>query len=815
MLLSFWLVPGKLEGYPIDNPVGVPEGLGVAVKVVGTGGFAMLLVSMLASVVSIVVRFRRSQGEEREQIKWVAAAAVLFAGIYALPFGSLISDDASLASILFGVLIMAAAVAVSILKYRLYDIDVVISRTLLVAGLAGFITAAYVGIVVGVGSLLGGGGGNPNVVLSVVATTVVAVAFQPVRRWLQRVANRLVFGRRSTPYDVLSGFATRVGAGESSTESLVHVAELLAGGTGADPARVWLRVGSTLRAEATWPVDAGSVDPVTIDVEGDVEAAVSRLPAADLAVPVVERGELLGVLTIAKPRGERVSEVDVDLVERLAAASGVVLRNLRLDAELTQRLVDLEASRRRLVSAQDDARRRIEADLAGGSRAELNLVRERLTSMTAHLDADAAPKTAKLLTQLIEATDGALGTLAGLAAGVYPPRLAADGLVAALTEQAAKAALPVKVRADGVGRYEPDVEAAAYFAVLEGLQNVAKYADATAAQVRLRGDVRLAALRSGRRRCRLRHRHHHDGQRTAGHLRPPRHRRRLPHHHLDTRIRHDHRRPHPHDTPGGQLGRSRTRAGRSHIMTTSTTPDAPVIESRWSLLAWGLATLSLLLGVGAEILGFATGLGFDSRSLFPWSFLVVFGVLGGLIGSRHPRNAIGWIFAGAAVTVGIGSLTGAYADYWVETGVGPELLARIAAVYSYSSWIPWILIPSTFLVLLFPDGHLLSSRWRPFAWSAGCGIVGAFLTESAQAGTSPDYPPLTNPFGVRNELVSLLDGVSLVLVLIGMIGAAASLILRFRRARGQQRQQIKWLAAAGGGGCGHRPGHLCRLRPAG
>jgi signal transduction histidine kinase len=203
---------------------------------------------------------------------------------------------------------------------------------------------------------------------------------------------------------------------------------------------------------------------------------------------VVERGELLGVLTIAKPRGERVSEVDTDLVERLAAASGVVLRNLRLDAELSQRLVDLEASRRRLVSAQDDARRRIEADLAGGSRAELILVRDRLTTLAAKVNADAAPKTATLLAQLVEATDGALGTLAGLAAGVYPPRLAADGLVVALTEQAAKAALPVDVQATGVGRYEPDVEAAVYFAVLEGLQNVAKYASATSAHVTLRGD---------------------------------------------------------------------------------------------------------------------------------------------------------------------------------------------------------------------------------------------------------------------------------------------------------------------------------------
>jgi len=145
----------------------------------------------------------------------------------------------------------------------------------------------------------------------------------------------------------------------------------------------------------------------------------------------------------------------------------------------------LEASRRRLVSAQDDARRRIEADLAGGSRAELGLLREKLTELAGQVDAVAAPKTAMLLGQLVDATDGALGTLAGLAAGVYPPRLAADGLVAALTEQATKAALPVRVHAEGVGRYASEVEAAVYFAVLEGLQNVAKYANATTAHVRL------------------------------------------------------------------------------------------------------------------------------------------------------------------------------------------------------------------------------------------------------------------------------------------------------------------------------------------
>ena len=114
----------------------------------------------------------------------------------------------------------------------------------------------------------------------------------------------------------------------------------------------------------------GTTTTRTVDVD-----TASDLPEADLAVPVREQDELLGVLTIAKPRGERVTEVDIDLVERLAAASGVLLRNLRLDAELAQRLDEIEASRRRLVSAQDDARRRIEAELGGGTRAQLSALR--------------------------------------------------------------------------------------------------------------------------------------------------------------------------------------------------------------------------------------------------------------------------------------------------------------------------------------------------------------------------------------------------------------------------------------------------------
>ena len=442
--------------------------------------FLLFALAGLASVVPLVVRYRRSIGVEREQIKWVfyglaISVPMLVIGTSGVFFGAVGAIWA-----FPPLVILPTAITVAVLRYRLYDIDLVISRTLLVAGLAGFITVTYVAVVVGVGSLVGRGD-EPNLVLSVAATALVAVAFQPVRRRLRRVANRLVFGRRATPYDVLSGFATRVGAAEASPETLVGLAELMADGTGAQPARVWLRVGSRLRPAATWPIEQHTGDEF-VTIEAD---SAPTLPDADLAVPVREGDELLGVLTIAKARGERVTEVDADLVDRLAAASGVLLRNLRLDAELAQRLEEIEASRQRLVGAQDEARRRIEAELGGGTRAQLTTLREQLSLLAGDVDEESAPKTAMLLGQLVTSTDTALETLAGLAAGVYPPRLAADGLAVALSEQAGRAALPVAVEAAGVGRYPAEVEAVVYFAVLEALQNVSKYADADTARVRL------------------------------------------------------------------------------------------------------------------------------------------------------------------------------------------------------------------------------------------------------------------------------------------------------------------------------------------
>jgi hypothetical protein len=210
--------------------------------------------------------------------------------------------------------------------------------------------------------------------------------------------------------------------------------------------------------------------------------------------------------------------------------------------------------------------------------------------------------------------------------------------------------------------------------------------------------------------------------------------------------------------------------------------------------AWGLAGLAILLMSAAEVVGRTDG---GSSGVFIWAIAVTFAGVGALIASRHPDNTIGWLFLWAAVSAGIGYCAGAYAEHWLDSGDGPALLGKTAAAYSSVSWIPWILVPSTFLVLLFPDGHLLSRRWRPVAWCAGVGMALAFVTQSLRAGPLEDYPQVKNPYGVDSVVIDLLSGVAALLIVVGIVGSSASLILRFRRARGEQRQQMKWIAFAG------------------
>jgi signal transduction histidine kinase len=464
-----------------NNPIGLPVtgGLEIAVQSLGLiwpAGLALFLAAASAPL----VRMRRAAGDERQQLKWIAYAVIVTAVAY-IPL-TLLPDSTvtGLADIAigFGILVPIAA-GIAIFKYRLYDIDVVISRTLVFGSLAAFITAVYVGVAVGIGALVGGGG-KPNLGLSILATAIVAVGFQPVRERVQKVANRLVYGKRATPYEVLSEFSGRVAETYAADDVLPRMARVLQAGTGAESATVWLRGGDELRAAATFPEAANGLAVVPM-----LDGTLPALPGATRAVEVRHQGELLGALSVNKRRGEALTPIEQKLVDDLAHQAGLVLKNVGLTADLHARLEDLRASRQRLVSAQDEERRRLERNLHDGAQQHLVALKVKLGLAEMLLARDPA-KAAATLEQLKGDADEALETLRDLARGIYPPLLAEKGLVTALESQARKATLPVVVDAAGITRHNQDLEAAVYFCVLEALQNVQKYAKATQVIVRLR-----------------------------------------------------------------------------------------------------------------------------------------------------------------------------------------------------------------------------------------------------------------------------------------------------------------------------------------
>jgi signal transduction histidine kinase len=422
--------------------------------------------ALVVSVAAVIVRFAKSSGDERLQLKWFAAAAavVVITQAAGLGGGSVVTNVVS--NLAF--LCLYVTIGIAVLKYRLYGIDIVISKAVLYGSLAAFITVVYVGLVVGVGTLVGNRG---STLLSALAAAIVAVAFQPLRRRAGRLANRVVYGRRATPYEVLSDFSRRVGGAVSSDDVLPQMAQTVAAGTGAEQVVIWLRVDDELQAAAS---SAGQADDAAaLQVDGD---AMPALPGADVSVPVVHQGRLLGAISVRMPRAEPLPPAGEHLVTDLASQAGLVLANAGL-------IQDLRSSRQRLVTAQDEARRRLERNLHDGAQQDLVALAIKLGLAEATLD-DTAPAK-EILTELRADAKGALANLRDLARGIYPPMLADLGLVAALTAQASKFPFPVAVQAEDIGRSSQDAEAAVYFCCLEALQNVSKYAQATTACITL------------------------------------------------------------------------------------------------------------------------------------------------------------------------------------------------------------------------------------------------------------------------------------------------------------------------------------------
>jgi len=460
------------EGEPITNPVSVP-GLS---SVAGTLFLSISLAFAAAAivvVVSVVVRFRRASSSDRQALRWLAVVGVLAAALLAVAIaaGALgldtIGDPFGVAFLLVLVLGLPSSAAIALLGHHLRGIEVVANRSLVYASLAATITAIYGVIVAGVGGVVGGGD-RTNVFAAVAATAVAAIVFQPVRRRAHRFADRLIYGGRASPYELLATFTDRLDEA-SLPEVLPRMTALVAEGTGADRVLIWLRDGTDLRAVAAWPSDARLPSPRHV--------ADGVLPTLDgPAFAIRHRGDLLGAITVSMPPREPLTPATERLLDDLSSQAGLVVRNVRLVEEL-------QRSRQRLVTSQDETRRRLERDLHDGAQQRLVTLSLDLRMARARADASGDVELTTRLDAAEQELARSLAELRELARGIHPAILTQNGLGAALRSLAERSAVPVELRSAPERRFPPEIEATAYFFVSEALANVVKHADASRAWV--------------------------------------------------------------------------------------------------------------------------------------------------------------------------------------------------------------------------------------------------------------------------------------------------------------------------------------------
>ncbi len=452
------LVPGPLYGFPgVKNPWGIEAVAGFS-RLASTVGGVLLLSTLLAPIVALSVRFRRSTGEEKQQIKWVAyAVAMLVAAIVAVNLWPVLDTSvAGIALFMIGFLAIPAAMGVAILKYRLYDIDLVINRTLVYGALSACVIGIYVLIVGYLGVLFQARG---SLAVSLVATGVVAVLFQPLRDRLQRYVNRLMYGERDEPYRVISRLGERL-------ESALA------------PDAVLPAIVGTIREALKLPYAA-----IALPRDGSVEIAASSGEPVDdpLCVPLTYQGATVGELLLG-PRapGEEFSAADRRLLEDLAHHAGVAVHGVRV-------MADLRRSRERLVLAREEERRRLRRDLHDELAPTLAALGLSAATVGELIESDPKQATAaneKLRTALRDT----VGDVRRLAYDLRPQALDDLGLVEAVKERAVRFGPEPRVTVEATGL--PDtlpaaIEVAAYRIVQEALMNVSRHADASTCNVRL------------------------------------------------------------------------------------------------------------------------------------------------------------------------------------------------------------------------------------------------------------------------------------------------------------------------------------------
>jgi signal transduction histidine kinase len=455
------LIVGLFENEPFDapyraveNPLPGVTGVGWLWPLVMVGGVA----SLVAAVQAVRLRFRRATGVERLQLKWLVYSSFLIPATLLVCLGFALAgegiDDtdafALLALLMLGA--VPAAVGIAVLRYRLYDIDRLINRTLVYAVLTALLAGVYAAAALLLGTALGSG----SSLATAGATLLVAVAFRPVRARVQDAVDRRFSRARYDGLRRIAGFLEDLRAGRATPEAVEPMLREIVG----DP-RLELRV---------WLPES----EIYVDAHGQPAGADDGRQRT----PVVRAGAPLGLVIHHPVDAERARLLD-DTVE----AAGLAIEIVRLRVELRRQLEEVEASRARIVAAGYAERRRIERDLHDGAQQRLVSIGLALRHAEHELGSDRA---ARVLDDAVAEIGVAIEELRELARGVRPAQLD-GGLAPALRELAARAPVPVDVKTNGT-RFAEDLEAVAYFIASEGLTNAVKHAGASRVTLRAARD---------------------------------------------------------------------------------------------------------------------------------------------------------------------------------------------------------------------------------------------------------------------------------------------------------------------------------------
>ncbi|MFC9918512.1 sensor histidine kinase [Agromyces binzhouensis] len=473
IILIVWLVLATV-GYAV-YPSEPADFVDVPRAIASDAAFPLAVLMVLTPVAigtgwaAVLVRRRRARGDEREQLRWMlwAAAiavvgwAVLFAtGVAGVGWG----DWSPVVAILLGwgpLALVFLAVTIAIVKYRLYDIDLVINRTLVYGALTITSLAVYGAVVLAVGSIAPA---SADWRVSVLVVLVVAIAAYPLREWLQRIVNRLMYGDRDNPARAMSRLARQV-ADTALAEDLM-------------PA-VTAGVGEALRVPYVAVVPAGSARPI---------AAYGTRTSEAQAFPLVHQGEAIGTLEVGlRARGEAFSAADRRVLEDLARQVAGTVRAVQL-AE------DLQASREQLVLAREEERRRLRRDIHDGIGSALAALALQAGNLRRSLPPDSNGAEERV-TRLEGGIRDAVLDIRRIVDDLRPPALDDLGLAGAIHERA-DSLLPGRTTLDLRTRgavLPAALEVAAYRIATEAMTNAARHSGASSVLVRL--DAGDGALR--------------------------------------------------------------------------------------------------------------------------------------------------------------------------------------------------------------------------------------------------------------------------------------------------------------------------------